>query len=224
MTFSLVAKCAETGMFGVVISSSSPAVAARCSFAQSGVGAVATQNITDPSIGPKSLKLLEQGRGAKSALAEIQDSNQFIEYRQVLLIDNTGATAIHSGEKTLGIWAFAEAENCASGGNLLANDQIPQAMVEQFKATSGHLGDRLIESLEAGLQAGGEAGPVHSAGLLLVDKVEFPVADLRCDWSDSCPIEELKKIWDIYKPQLEDYVLRASDPRLAPSYQVPGDE
>ena len=224
MTFSLVAKCAETGMFGVVISSSSPAVAARCSFAQSGVGAVATQNITDPSIGPKSLKLLEQGQGAKSTLAEIQNSNQFIEYRQVLLIDNTGATAIHSGEKTLGIWGYAEAENCASGGNLLANDQVPQAMVEQFKATSGHLGDRLIETLEAGLQAGGEAGPVHSSGLLLVDKVEFPVTDLRCDWSDSCPILELKKIWDIYKPQLEDYVLRASDPRLAPSYQVPGDE
>ena len=224
MTFSLVARCADTGMFGMVISSSSPAVAARCSFAQAGVGAVATQNITNPLIGSQVLSLLEQNKGAESALAEIQNSHQYMEYRQVLVIDNSGTTAIHSGEKTLGTWGQAQAENCASGGNLLANDQVPQAMVDRFIATSGHLGDRLIATLEAGLQAGGEAGPVHSAGMLLVDKVDFPVADLRCDWSDECPIAELKKIWEIYKPQLADYVQRALDPSLAPSYQVLGDE
>lgn len=61
MTFSLVARCAETGMFGVAISSSSPAVAARCSFARAGVGAVASQNVTDPSLGPLALDLMEQG-------------------------------------------------------------------------------------------------------------------------------------------------------------------
>ncbi|PKP74850.1 MAG: DUF1028 domain-containing protein, partial [Alphaproteobacteria bacterium HGW-Alphaproteobacteria-6] len=58
MTFSLVARCAETGMFGVAISSSSPAVAARCAHARAGVGAVASQNVTDPRLGPRILDLM----------------------------------------------------------------------------------------------------------------------------------------------------------------------
>ena len=84
--------------------------------------------------------------------------------------------------------------------------------------------DRLIAAMRAGVAAGGEAGPVHSAGLRLVDKVSWPVADLRCDWTDDCPIEALASLWDIYKPQLAAYVQRALDPRAAPSYGVPGDE
>ena len=101
---------------------------------------------------------------------------------------------------------------------------MPQAIVEGFLGSSGHLGDRLIAAMRAGLAAGGEAGPVHSAGLKLVDRVSWPVADLRCDWTEACPIEALATIWDIYKPQLEAYVQRALDPRAAPSYGVPGDE
>ncbi|MGD1869469.1 MAG: DUF1028 domain-containing protein, partial [Neomegalonema sp.] len=53
--------------------------------------------------------------------------------------------------------------------------------------------------------------------------VPWPVADLRVDWSDDDPIEELARIWDIYKPQLGDYVTRALDPSQAPSYGVAGD-
>lgn len=224
MTFSLVARCAETGMFGVAISSSSPAVAARCSYARAGVGAVASQNITDPTLGPLALDLMQAGATAAQAIARIRADSAFIDYRQVMVIDAAGGTAIHSGPNALGIWAEAQGRDVASGGNLLANSGVPQAIVAGFEGSTGHLGDRLIAAMRAGVVAGGEAGPVHSAGLRLVDRVSWPVADLRCDWTDDCPIEALAGLWDIYKPQLDAYVQRALDPRAAPSYGVPGDE
>ena len=224
MTFSLVARCAETGMFGVAISSSSPSVAARCSYARAGVGAVASQNITDPTLGPLGLDLLEQGLSSAAAVAKIQADKELMDYRQVLIVDKHGDTAIHSGPNALGIWSEAQALNVASGGNLLADLGVPQAIVDGFLSTDGHLGDRLIAAMRAGLQAGGEAGPVHSAGLKLVDKHSWPVADLRCDWTEDCPIENIATAWEVYKPQLDAYVQRAIDPREAPSYGVPGDE
>lgn len=224
MTFSLVARCAETGMFGLAISSSSPAVAARCSFVRAGVGAVASQNITDPSLGPKTLDLMARGLSAQQAVQEVVERNKYMDYRQVLAVDKAGGTAIHSGPNSLGIWTQASAENVASGGNLLANDSIPQAIVDGFLSAQGHIGDRLIAAMRAALAAGGEAGPVHSAGMKIVDTVSWPVADLRCDWSESCPIENIAAAWEIYKPQLEAYTQRALDPREAPSYGVPGDE
>lgn len=224
MTFSLVARCAKTGMFGVAISSSSPAVAARCSFARAGVGAVASQNITDPELGPMALDLMEGGLSAPEAVAEVKRRGRFIAYRQVLAVDRNGITAIHSGPNSLGIWTQAQAKDVASGGNLLANEGVPQAIVDAYLAAGGHIGDRLIAAMRAGLAAGGEAGPVHSAGLKIVDKVSWPVADLRCDWTEDCPIEAIAALWDIYQPQLDAYVQRAINPGAAPSYGVPGDE
>ena len=224
MTFSLVARCARTGMFGVAISSSSPAVAARCSYARAGVGAVASQNVTDPTLGPLALDLMGAGHAAPEAVAEVRQRGNFIDYRQVLAIDSAGRTAIHSGPNSLGIWTQAQGPDVASGGNLLANDGVPQAIVDGFTAATGHLGDRLIAALRAGLAAGGEAGPVHSAGMMLVDKVPWPVADLRCDWTEDCPIEAVATAWEVYKPQIDAYVQRALDPREAPSYGVPGDD
>jgi uncharacterized Ntn-hydrolase superfamily protein len=223
MTFSLVARCADTGMFGTAIASSSPAVAARCSYTRAGVGAVSSQNITDPTLGPFALDLMQGGMSAPEAIAGVRDQGRFIEYRQVLAIDARGRTAIHSGPKSLGIWTQAAGENVISAGNLLANPDVPQAIVDGFMQAKGHLGDRLIAAMRAGLAAGGEAGPIHSAGMQLCDKVQWPVADLRCDWTDDCPIEAVAVAWGIYKPQLAAYVQRALDPREAPSYGVPGD-
>ena len=224
MTFSLVARCAETGMFGLAISSSSPAVAARCAYARAGVGAVASQNVTDPTLGPLALDLMQGGMSAHEAISGVRDLGQFIEYRQVLAVDKQGATAIHSGPMSLGIWTQAQGADVASGGNLLANKGVPQAVVDGFQSSRGHIGDRLIAAMRAGLSAGGEAGPLHSAGMMIVDKVAWPIADLRCDWTDDCPVENIATAWEIYKPQLEAYVQRALDPREAPSYGVPGDE
>ena len=224
MTFSIVARCHKTGMFAVAVSSSSPAVAARCSYAQAGVGAVASQNVTDPTLGPRALDLLARGASATEAVSILKRTATHSEYRQVLAVDSDGDSAIHSGQNALGIWAEARAANVACGGNLLANPGIPQAMVEDFLTSDGDLGDRVISAMRAAVKAGGEAGPVRSAGIKLVRDMAWPYADLRCDWSEDCPIEALGRLWEIYKPQAEAYILRAINPSNAPSYGVPGNE
>jgi uncharacterized Ntn-hydrolase superfamily protein len=205
MTFSIIARCARTGQFGMAISSSSPAVAARCAHVRAGVGAVASQNITDPALGPLILDQLEKGLPAPEALVTVTADRSHIDYRQLLVIDRTGATAIHSGRQVLGIWGEARATDCAAGGNLLAGEL------------------RLMQALEAGLRAGGEAGPVHSAGLKVADRLSWPLIDLRIDWADD-PIGMLRQAWGVYAPQMAAYVQRAEDPTQAPSYGVPGDE
>lgn len=225
MTFSLLARCAETGRFGMVISSSSPAVAARCAHARAGVGVAATQNITDPTLGPRLLDLMQAGASAAEAMAEVVATAPFVDYRQLLCVDRDGRVATHSGARTLGVWALAEGSGVVAGGNLLANPTVPQAMVDAFTAAPGALGDRLVTALCAGRDAGGEAGPVHSAGFLMVDTVSWPCAELRADWTDpDCPIEAVARAWAVYAPQMPAYLQRARDPRDAPSYGVPGDD
>jgi uncharacterized Ntn-hydrolase superfamily protein len=223
MTFSLVARCARTGQVGMVISSSSPAVAARCAHVRAGVGAVASQNITDPALGPAVLDALERGLSPAEALAEVTADRPFIDYRQLVVVDVRGRTAIHSGTQVLGTWAEAQGTDCAAAGNLLAAPDIPARMVADFEAAHGDLSERLMAALEAGLDAGGEAGPVHSAGLKVADRLSWPLVDLRVDWSDS-PIDDLQTAWLVFAPQAAAYVQRAIDPTVAPSYGVPGDE
>ncbi len=223
MTFSIVARCADTGMFGIAVCSSSPAVAARCAFARAGVGAAATQNITDPSLGPQCLDLMELGASAAQAISILKDAAPHVEYRQLAAVDAAGGSAAFSGEHVLGIHAEATVDNAACAGNLLAEDAVPATMAKAFEVAGGELGDRLLAAMKAGLTAGGEAGPVHSAGLLLVDRVSWPVADLRVDWDDD-PIGRLDALWLLYRPQLEAYVTRALDPAAAPGYGVAGED
>ena len=224
MTFSIVARCVKTGMFGVAVSSSSPAVAARCAHARAGVGAVSSQNVTDPSLGPKTLDLMGLGASAAQAIAIVGAGGPALAYRQVLAVDVEGGTAIHSGAKVLGRWAEAQTENVACAGNLLKSEDVPGAMAEAFANATGHLAERLLDAMQAGLEAGGEEGPVHSAGLKIVDRVSWPVIDLRVDWTDGCPIAGLRELWTLYAPQVDAYVTRAIDPDAAPRYGVPGDQ
>ena len=159
----------------------------------------------------------------REALADITAGRPHIDYRQLMVVDAAGAVAIHSGRQVLGLWGEAKGSDCAAGGNLLADEGVPAAMVAAFGAAQGHLGDRLMAALEAGLAAGGEAGPVRSAGLKVADRLSWPLADLRIDWADE-PIGMLRAAWDVYRPQMAAYVQRAEDPTQAPSYGVPGDE
>lgn len=225
MTFALVARCEKTGMLGAAVASSSPAVAARCSFAEAGIGAFSSQNITDPRLGVRGLALIRGGASAPEALDAIRRESSEIEYRQLLAVDANGGAAVFSGKHTLGVHAEARTENVAAAGNLLANESVIGAMTSSFLERAGeHLGDRLVAALEAALTAGGEAGPVHSAGMKIVREAPWPYADLRCDWSDECPVAALKQAWIIYKPQMDDYVRRALDPASAPAYNVPGEK
>ena len=224
MTFSLVARCKETGMLGTAVTSSSPAVAARCSYTRSNVGAVSTQNVTDPSLGKKSLDFLETGLTSIQVVEKIKSTNKHLEYRQVLIIDSKGKTAMHSGNNSLGIWSEAIGDNVISAGNLLANKEVTKVIVSAFEQNKGHLADRMLAGLKAGLDAGGEEGPIHSAGIKISHQVSWPIIDLRCDWTEDCPITKLFEIWKVYKPQVDDYIQRAMDPIDAPSYGVPGDK
>ncbi len=222
MTFSIVARCAKTGQFGMAISSSSPAVAARCAHVRAGVGVVASQNITDPELGALTLDAMATGLTSEDAIAAALKDRPYTDYRQLLAVDKNGNVAIHSGAQVLGTWSEAKGMDCAAAGNLLANAKIANVMVRCFEDARGQLADRLLAALEVAAKAGGEAGPVHSAGLKVADKLSWPYVDLRSDWSQT-PIEDVRAAWEVYNPQALAYVQRAINPTQAPSYGVPGD-
>jgi uncharacterized Ntn-hydrolase superfamily protein len=224
MTFSIAARCVRSGQFAVAVASSSQAVAARCAYARAGVGAVTTQNITDPRLGPAGLDFLASGMDAVAVCEELQKRATHLQYRQLTIIDASGNTAFFSGAHTLGVHGQAAGRNVVSAGNLLADAGVPAAIVATFEAAPEdfELGERVIIAMQAGLAAGGEAGPIKSAGLVLVDRHAWPMADLRVDWHEA-PLNELAALWALWKPQMHDYVTRALNPVAAPSYGVPGD-
>ncbi|AZD92857.1 MULTISPECIES: DUF1028 domain-containing protein [Pseudomonas] len=224
MTFSIVGRCAETGQLGIAISSSSIAVGARCPWLRSGVGAVSSQNITLPALGPQVLDGLGEGLAPAQALDQALTRNGYSQYRQVAVVDAQGRTALFSGNHALGINNAVAGEQCVAAGNLLANSAVIERMVEAFESSEGCLAARLLSALQAGQDAGGEAGAVHSAALSVVGELVWPIVDLRVDWAEANPIGELQKLWSAYEPQLQDYLTRALNPTLAPSYGVPGDE
>lgn len=223
MTFSLVARD-ETGAFGSVICSSSPAVAARCVNLADGVGAANSQNVTDPRLGVALLERLRAGDSAEAALEAVTTDAPFIEFRQLLVVDDAGRAAGYSGGNALGVFGHAVGPGVVAGGNMLADDSIPQRMVDAFAASEGDLEARLLAAAEAARDAGGEAGPVHSAGLAVVRDAGWRVTDLRVDWVDDDPIGELASLLERWRPQRDDYVVRGQNPTAAPSYGVPGDE
>lgn len=224
MTFSLAGRCPRTGMFGAVVSSSSPAVAARCTHARAGVGAACSQNVTDPRLGRQLLDLVAGGKDADAALSAVVATAPHVSFRQLTVIDAQGHVAAYSGAGTLGRFAAHLGRQCVAAGNLLATADVPAAMAAAFEQDpAADLGDRLLAALQAGLEAGGEEGPVRSCGMVMVRDVDWYVADLRVDWSEADPIAELARVWEVYRPQLDDYVTRALDPTAAPSYGVPGD-
>lgn len=225
MTFSIIGRCPETGQLGIAISSSSIAVGARCPWARAGVGAVSTQNITLPALGPQILDLLEhQHLDADAALDKALTSNGWSQYRQVTVIDASGRIACFSGKESLGVHNAVKGEQCVAAGNLLSDVRVIDAMVAAFEAEPGQLADRLLAGMHAAMAAGGEAGPVHSAALKVVGDYTWPVIDLRVDWAEEDPLGQLDGLWQAYRPQMQDYLTRALNPTAAPSYGVPGDE
>ncbi len=223
MTFSITARCPRTGMFGIAITTSSICVGSRCVWARAHVGAIATQNITDPRLGSLGLDLMALGFGAASTLEQLVKAGPYPEYRQIAVVDSWGGIAHHSGAKTLGTHNVATGTGCVGAGNLLKSADVPKAMVEGFNAApDAHLAERLLRGLEAGLAAGGEVGPVRSAGLYVVDQVPWPICDLRVDWH-ATPVAKLRRMWTLYRPQMPEYLTRALDPRTAPVYGVPGE-
>jgi uncharacterized Ntn-hydrolase superfamily protein len=222
MTFSIAARCPQTGMLGVAAASSSIAVASRCCHVAAGVGAVMSQNVTNPALGPKALALMAQGQRAGELLAALAGADPHLAWRQLLLVPAQGEIATFSGQHALGVFATAQGEHCAAGGNILADARLPARMVQAFEESRGHLAERLLTAMQAAVAAGGEVGPIHAAGIKLVSTQSWPVVDLRVDWSDGEPVAELQQLWQRYQPQMQDYITRAEAPEQAPGYGVPG--
>lgn len=222
MTFSIIARCPQTGQFGAAVASSSPAVAARCIRVRAGVGAAASQNITDPALGTQALDLMAAGESPAQAIDTLRQK-PFIDYRQLMTIDAQRPPVVFTGANALGTLASATGEHAACAGNMLASRDVPAAMLAAFERTSGPLAERLMQAMLAGEAAGGEEGPVHSAGLLVCGELDWPIVDLRMDWLNERPVEALYAAWQVYAPQVNDYITRARDPRAAPSFGVPGD-
>ena len=219
MTFSILGRCERTGAFGIAVTSSSIAIGSRCGrWAAAGVGAVATQNITDPSLGALGLDLLARGFEAEATLQQMVNAGAYPAFRQLAVLDRHGRSAYYAGAKALGIHTMQRGPNCIASGNLLQHDGIPRAMIERFVGEAEHhIGERVLAALRAGLDAGGEEGPLHGASVYVVDRLAWPLIDLRVDLHDD-PIGELERVFALYFPQMNDYLLRAVEPTRAPGF------
>lgn len=212
MTFSLAGRCARTGMLGCVVTTSSPAVGARCPYAAPGVGAVLTQHMTDPRLGPLGLEMLRLGYTSDQVVAGLVALTPRADWRQIGVIDAQGRAATHTGASNKPKRADAIGRDCLALANIVRSDRVPAAMVKAFEANPGDaLACRLLGALVAGHAAGSEFSPLMAAALLVVDREAFPFIDLRVD-ADPDPIAALERLWVAYEPMADLYVQRATDP------------
>ncbi|MGA0122706.1 MAG: DUF1028 domain-containing protein, partial [Gaiellales bacterium] len=146
MTLSLVAADPVAGECGVAVMSSSPAVAARCAHVRPGVGAVASQNVTDPRLGPLLLDRLAAGEDPATAVHAlvVAQPADVIAYRQLAAVDLAGRTALHSGAEALGVVGEHTGDAVVSAGNLLAAPDVPRRAAAGLAAAPGALAERRL--------------------------------------------------------------------------------
>ena len=217
-TFSIMGRCARTGMLGVAVTTSDLCVGSRCPYVAPGVGAVSTQAGTDPRIGPRLLALMADGHTPQEAVAVVESEDAHIERRQIGAVSASGASFARTGDRN-GPWAghLARPDHVAMG-NGLRGERVIEAMSRAFaERESENLEERLLASLEAGQEAGGERRdmtPYHSAALLVYASESFARVDLRVD-EHPTPIVELRRVLELYKPKIDYFTLRANDPEAA---------
>ena len=218
MTFSIVGLCSRTGQFGCALATSSMAAGGRAPFVGPGIGVVLSQARSDPRLGVIGLKSLEGGRSAEETLADMIASTPHSEWRQLAVLDRSGAIASFTGAHCTVEKGAKNGHASIAIGNGLANASVPAAIMKGFELAPGNsLSDRLITALEYGMAAGGEAFPLRSASLKVayVD-VPFPPVDLRVDFSEQ-PIAELRKMWQMWEPMVDSYIQRCLDPENSPA-------
>ena len=203
-------------MFGAAVTTSSIGVGSRCPFVRAGVGAVLTQHRTDPTLGPKGLELLSAGEPAGAVIEALCADNPTIGWRQLAVIDKSGATAFFHGAQISSIHNASQGDGCCAIGNIVRSETVTEAMIEAFEAAREEpLAERLLRALEAGNGAGGEFKQIKSAALVVMHEQSFPLVDLRVEL-DRDPLAELRFLWEVYRPQAELYVTRAVDPDSLP--------
>lgn len=198
MTYSIVAYDPETKQFGVAVQTHQPAVGAVVPWVRAGVGAVATQSLTNIAFGPLGLELMEGGLSAEAALAALLAGDEGRERRQVALVDKDGKVATHTGKGCIPFFGHKAGVNYSVQANMMTKDTVPEAMAAAFEAARGDLMNRMMTAMEAAEAEGGDIRGSQSAAMVVYGSEDKPhwanrVCDLRVDESKD-PIGELRRL------------------------------
>ncbi|MDL1875671.1 DUF1028 domain-containing protein [Cytophagia bacterium CHB2] len=203
-TYSIVARDPATGHMGVAVQSHWFSVGSLVTWAEAGVGAVATQSFIDPAYGPLGLQLMRAGKNAKQALAAIIASDPGEAVRQVAMIDAQGNVAAHTGSKCIPAAGHYVGEKFSVQANLMLNDKVWPAMKEAYQKTSGDLTDKMLAAMDAAQAVGGDIRGKQSAAILIVSGTSTgrPWADrvmeLRVEDHPE-PLMELRRLVHVHR-------------------------
>jgi len=203
-TYSIVARDPETGEMGVAVQSHWFSVGTLVTWAEAGVGAVATQSFIEASYGPLGLAAMKDGVSPREALDQLLERDPHSAVRQVAFVDVSGRVAAHTGEGCIPGAGHRTGENYSVQANLMLTGDVPDAMVRGYEAATGPLAERLVAALEAAQAAGGDIRGKQSAALLVVrakatDKPwSDTLIDLRVD-DDEHPLAQLKRLLRLHR-------------------------
>ncbi len=198
-TFSIVARDSVTGELGVAVQSHWFSVGSLVTWAEAGVGAVATQSFVDPAYGPLGLQLMRGGKTAPEALQALVSVDPGREVRQVAMIDARGNVAAHTGTRCIKDAGHIVGRGFSVQANLMLNDRVWGAMAEAFETSGGRLAERLLAALDAAQKVGGDIRGKQSAAILIVKGSPSGrpwadrVVDLRVEDSPE-PLTELRRL------------------------------
>jgi uncharacterized Ntn-hydrolase superfamily protein len=198
-TYSIVARDPVTGEIGVAVQSHWFSVGTTVTWAEAGVGAVATQSFVDPSYGPLGLDMMRAGKSAPDALAGLLAADPEREVRQVAMVDAKGMVAAHTGKKDIQAAGQHVGKGYSVQANLMANDKVWPAMAKAFEAAKGDLAERMLAALEAAQAVGGDIRGQQSAALVVVPGTPSGrpwadrIFDLRVE-DHPRPLEELRRL------------------------------
>ncbi|MEW5981839.1 MAG: DUF1028 domain-containing protein [Acidobacteriota bacterium] len=167
-TYSIVARDPVTGDLGVAVQSHWFSVGSIVTWAEAGVGAIATQSFVDPAYGPKGLDLMRSGVSAPDALKRLADADAQREVRQVAMIDAQGRVAAITGKLAIAAAGHHLGTQYSVQANLMENSRVWPAMAQAYETTKGDLADRLLAALEAAQREGGDIRGKQSAAILIV--------------------------------------------------------
>jgi len=221
MTFSIVARCPQTGMLGVATASKFLAAGGGVPHLQAGVGAIASQSFANPYLGIDGLTLLEQGLTAARALEKLIEGDRGRELRQVAIVDRDGNTAAYTGAQCIPWAGQVEGGGYVCIGNILAGEEVVKAMARAFEVSADEeLPERLLRALEAGQEAGGDRRGRQSAGIHVVHTEEYPYCDLRVD-DHPDPVPELRRVFEVFQRELTPFLpLMPRRDDFAPSWET----
>ena len=170
-TFSIVARDPATDELGIAVQSRAFRAGAIVSYAKAGVGAIATQAAANQTYGPRGLELLEMGLSPDEVVAHLTGADPGRDRRQLAVIDARGRVRAYTGSGTSAWAGHIEGENFSAQGNILAGEAVVQAMAEAFESSTGPLALRLMDALDAGEAAGGDARGKQAGGVLVVKPI-----------------------------------------------------